>query len=92
MQCGPVRYRVDAKTQVATRSFTHKVKQRKTGFRLRPDQEAVAPLQMAAIYAALAQDEKRNGMIFDDVLNSLEACRRPVILTERRDHWMRTAI
>jgi superfamily II DNA or RNA helicase len=41
---------------------------------------------MAAIYAALAQDEKRNGMIFDDVLNSLEAGRRPVILTERRDH------
>ncbi len=86
MQCGPVRYRVDAKAQAATRAFTHKVKLRETGFRLRHDQYAAAPLQMAKIYAALAQDEKRNGIIFDDVLNSLEAGRRPVILTERRDH------
>lgn len=41
---------------------------------------------MTALYAALAQDEKRNDLIFDDVLLSLEAGRRPVILTERRDH------
>jgi superfamily II DNA or RNA helicase len=43
-------------------------------------------MQIAAIYAALAKDEKRNDRIFDDVLRSLEAGRRPVILTERRDH------
>ena len=41
---------------------------------------------MTTLYAALAQDEKRNDLIFDDVLLSLEAGRRPVILTERRDH------
>ena len=41
---------------------------------------------MTALYAALAQDQKRNDLIFDDVLLSLEAGRRPVILTERRDH------
>ena len=34
MQCGPVRYRVDAKSQAATRSFSHKVRLRETGFRL----------------------------------------------------------
>jgi hypothetical protein len=33
MQCGPVRYRVDAKSQAATRSFSHKVRLRETGFR-----------------------------------------------------------
>lgn len=43
-------------------------------------------MQMTALYAALASDEKRNEMIFDDVLQSLEAHRRPIILTERRDH------
>ena len=43
-------------------------------------------MQIAALYAALASDEKRNDLIFDDVLQSLEARRRPVILTERRDH------
>jgi len=86
MQCGPVRYRVDAKTQAATRSFSHKVRLRETCFQLRPDQEAQGPAQMTALYAALAQDEKRNDLIFDDVMLSLQTGRRPVILTERRDH------
>ena len=86
MQCGPVRYRVDAKSQAATRSFSHKVTIRETGFRLALDLERQSPLQITALYAALARDEKRNDHIFDDVLTSLEARRRPVILTERRDH------
>ena len=41
---------------------------------------------MPAIYAAIAQDERRNDLIFDDVLKSLEAKRSPIVLTERRDH------
>jgi superfamily II DNA or RNA helicase len=41
---------------------------------------------ISAIYAALAQDEARNDLIFDDVLKALEARRSPVVLTERRDH------
>ena len=86
MQCGPVRYRVDAKSQAATRSFSHKVRLRETGFRLSPDQDIQGPSQKTVPYAALAQDEKRNDLIFDDVLQSLDAGRRPVILTERRDH------
>jgi superfamily II DNA or RNA helicase len=86
MQCGPVRHRVDAKSQAAMRSFSHKVTIRETSFRLARDLESQSPLQITAVYAALAQDEKRNDCIFDDVLTSLEAGRRPVILTERRDH------
>jgi superfamily II DNA or RNA helicase len=95
MQCGPVRYRVDAKSQTATRSFSHKVRLRETGFQHRPNQEVQGPSLMTTLYAALAQDEKRNDLIFDvvlkarlrhDVMLSLQAGRRPVILTERRDH------
>jgi superfamily II DNA or RNA helicase len=41
---------------------------------------------MPAIYAAMAQDERRNDLIFDDVLKSLEAGRSPIVLTERKDH------
>ena len=41
---------------------------------------------MPAIYAAIAQDESRNNLIFDDVLKALEAKRSPIVLTERRDH------
>jgi superfamily II DNA or RNA helicase len=86
MQCGPVRYRVDAKAQAATRAFTHKVKMRETGFQTPVGQETSGPQQMTTLYAALAADTKRDDMIFDDVLTSLQAGRRPVILTERRDH------
>lgn len=86
MQCGPVRYRVDAKSQAATRAFAHKVRLRETGFRPTPNLVEQGPMQMTALYAALAGDERRNDLIFDDVLQSLEARRRPVILTERRDH------
>ena len=40
---------------------------------------------ISAIYAALAEDEARNDLIFDDVLKSLEAKRSPIVLTERKD-------
>jgi hypothetical protein len=80
MQCGPVRYKVDAKMQAATRMFAHRVRLRETGFRLPPQLESNAPLQIPALYAALAADDKRNDLIFDDVLTSLEVGRRPVIL------------
>ncbi len=38
------------------------------------------------VYNALARDELRNAMIFDDALKALEGGRSPVILTERKDH------
>lgn len=41
---------------------------------------------MSQLYAALAADEARNELIFDDVLAALEAGRSPLVLTERRDH------
>lgn len=92
MQCGPVRYRVDAKSQAATRSFSHKVRLRETGFRWRQDEGAQAAIPIASLYAALTIDDKRNDIIFDDVVSNLVAGRRPVILTERRDHleYLRT--
>ena len=43
-------------------------------------------LPIQHVYAALAADEDRNALIFDDVLEALEAGRSPLILTERKDH------
>ena len=85
MQCGPVQYRVSAKSQAAQRSFEHRVSVRETNFRL-PAGMTADHLTMPALYAALGQDETRNALIFDDVLTALEAGRSPLILTERRDH------
>ena len=86
MQCGPVRYRVDAKAQAFTRAFTHTVRLRETGFRLPPELEFGGQVQISAVYEALVRSQKRNDLIFDDVLRSLQNGRRPVVLTERRDH------
>lgn len=86
MQCGPVRHQVSAKSQAAESGIHHRARQRHTRFRL-PDALAMAERpSMPAIYAALAEDETRNDLIFDDVLKSLEAKRSPIVLTERKDH------
>jgi superfamily II DNA or RNA helicase len=61
------------------------VRIRETGFHLAPGVEAGC-LSVPAIYAALARDEERNALIFDDVQTALEAGRSPIVLTERRDH------
>lgn len=85
MQCGPVRHRVDARRQAATRPFVHRVVFRHTAFRaIRADGDERPSIQR--LYAHLARDGARNAMIFDDVLRSLEAGRSPVIITERTDH------
>ena len=85
MQCGPIRYRVDAKKQAASRPFSHRVIVKKTAFRAER-QKADAPGSIQELYGLLARDEARNEMIFDDILSALEAGRSPVVITERKDH------
>lgn len=86
MQCGPVRHQVSAKSQAAESGIRHRARERHTRFKL-PEALAMAERpSMPAIYAALAEDEARNDLIFDDVLKSLEAKRSPIVLTERKDH------
>ena len=85
MQCGPVRYRVDARKQAASRPFDRKVIFRRTEFQLprrRPDEKPA----IQELYAELAQDPARNDLIFDDILSALEDGRSPVVITERKDH------
>lgn len=84
MQCGPIRYKVDAKQQAALRPFTHQVITRPTALQFALPKEQKPTIQQ--LYAAVAADEARNLMIFEDVLKVLEAKRNPLILTERKDH------
>ncbi len=90
MQCGPVRHRVSAKAQARQRPFSHRALLRPTAFRLPDGMETERP-PIQHVYAALAQDEARNRLIFDDVLRALEANRSPLLLTARRDHAERLA-
>ena len=90
MQCGPVRFRASAKAQARQRPFAHRALLRPTAFRLPEDiAEERPPIQQ--VYSALAEDEARNDLIFDDVLNALEAGRSPLVLTARKDHAHRLA-
>ncbi|HWI58118.1 MAG TPA: DEAD/DEAH box helicase family protein, partial [Bacillota bacterium] len=86
MQCGPVRYRVDAKQQAATRPFSHQVMVRPTGFRQKTPTEDDPRAEFHELYAALAADSARNRLICDDVLQAVRGGRWPLVLTERTEH------
>ncbi|AGK55853.1 TOTE conflict system archaeo-eukaryotic primase domain-containing protein [Bacillus sp. 1NLA3E] len=79
MQCGPIRYKVDAKTQAKVRPFTHRLISKTTVFRTNET-------DIKDIFHALSNDENRNQHLFDDVLNELDQGRSPIILTERIEH------
>lgn len=83
MQCGPIRFRVDAKKQAASRPFEHIIVPRYTNFGIPPE---ISNLGIQEIYAALIVDECLNDLIFDDLLLALEAGRSPLLLTERTEH------
>lgn len=86
MQCGPIRKRIDARAEAAKRPFEHRVRIRHTAFRL-PDSEAsAATVPIQDVYRALATNEDRNALIFNDVLAAIEAGRSPLVITERTDH------
>ncbi|SEC44196.1 DEAD/DEAH box helicase [Paenibacillus sp. GP183] len=83
MQCGPIRIRVDSKSQAVARNMQHKVIPRYTQFRL-PSQISNPGIQ--DVYQILINDEERNEMIFDDLLKCLEQGRSPILLAERTAH------
>ena len=90
MQCGPVRFRASAKAEARRHPFRHRAILRPTAFQLSGDPDEERP-PIQRIYAALAADENRNALIFDDVLMALEAGRSPIILTERKGHALKLA-
>jgi len=86
MQCGPVRYRVDAKQQAAARPFTHTVFVRPTGFRPLRTANPDVRSQFHELYDELIADEVRNRLICEDVVQAVREGRSPVVLTERTEH------
>jgi very-short-patch-repair endonuclease len=86
MQCGPVRYRVDAKQQAAERPFAHHVFVRPTNFRM-PDAADPDPrAEFHRLYEGLIADVARNQMICEEVARVVREGRVPLLLTERTEH------
>ena len=84
MQCGPIRYQVDAKEQAQKRPFDHAVIPRFTAFTQPITNEK--PWAITEAYAAMQTDVARNQMIVSDVLDASRSGRTPIVLTERYDH------
>ena len=80
MQCGPIRYLVDAKAQAEKRSFSHSVIPKFTRTRL-PNADSIQEL-----YAGIVANSSRNELLFEDTLNLIQEGRTPILLTERKEH------
>lgn len=81
MQCGPIRYCVDAKSQAEKQTFAHYLIPRFTAYR-----SASMDKGIAALYTDLAANEMRNACIVKDVTEALQSGKTPIVLTERREH------
>jgi superfamily II DNA or RNA helicase/very-short-patch-repair endonuclease len=86
MQCGPVRHRVDARQQAASRPFTHKVHVRPTGFQAAESAASDLRGEFNALYQALMTNPARNELICGDVASAVREGRFPLLLTERTGH------
>lgn len=86
MQCGPVRHRVDARSQAARRPFAHQVLVRPTAFApVKPAAEDVRT-QFHDLCEELVADESRTQLICDEVVAAVGEGRSPIVLTERNAH------
>lgn len=82
MQCGPIRYSADAKTQMQNQTFDRLLVPRFTPFRPVSDSD----LSFTKVAQQLAEDEYRNLLIVQDVVEVLKEGRSPIILTSRTSH------
>ena len=80
MQCGPVRYLVDAKSQAEKRTFSHFVVPRFTRMRL-PDANGIQDM-----YVGVIENDNRNELLASDALKLVQEGRTPILLTERKEH------
>ncbi len=82
MQCGPIRFSADAKSQVTKQSFERYLIPRFTSYRsITDDKQSIATL-----YQLLSEDEIRNSLIVEDVCKAVDAGRTPIVLTNRTAH------
>lgn len=82
MQCGPIRHKVDERTESSRHGFAHKLIVRETSL------EVENPLEKAIheIYADLVDDDPRNELIVSDVLAAIQDGWTPLVLSERKRH------
>lgn len=89
MQCGPIRFRVNARKYAACRPFDHRVFVCPTSFQWHDVDVEDPRVSFHKLYEELMADDERNHSICDRVVQSLEEGRSPLVLTERNAHLER---
>lgn len=87
MQCGPIRYRVDAKEMAQQRSFEHYLIPRFTNLRL-PLGVNEKELHISELYKNVCENKSRNKLIVKDIKDAVGEGRKPIVLSERTSHLM----
>ena len=82
MQCGPIRFSTDAKSQIAKQSFDRFLIPRFTSYNSILENR----LSIATLYKYLSEDEIRNNLIVEDICKAVNTGRTPIILTNRTAH------
>lgn len=82
MQCGPIRFSTDAKSQIAKQSFDRFLIPRFTSYNSILEDR----LSIATLYKYLSEDEIRNNLIVEDICKAVNTGRTPIILTNRTAH------
>ena len=83
MQCGPIRFKLSARSMTAATPFEHEVVPRLTDFSLPPEQ---TDMTIQEVYAALVDDRVRNELILTDLIQATTDGRSPLLLTGRTEH------
>lgn len=82
MQCGPIRFTTDVKSQMAKQSFDRFLIPRFTSYNSILEDR----LSIATLYKYLSEDEIRNNIIVEDICKAVNTGRTPIILTNRTAH------
>ena len=82
MQCGPIRYKDNAKKQAKARPFGHKVRMQFTTF----DPTIRQDMSLQQVYQQISENEERNSKLVADIISNYREGRNAIILTERVAH------
>nr|WP_314693094.1 DEAD/DEAH box helicase family protein [uncultured Prevotella sp.] len=82
MQCGPIRFSTDVKSQIAKQAFDRFLIPRFTSYNSILEDR----LSIATLYKYLSEDEIRNNLIVEDICKAVNTGRTPIILTNRTAH------
>jgi superfamily II DNA or RNA helicase len=83
LECGPIRFKTDAKELAARRPFEHYLLPRFTNLQRTSARDEQ---NFSALLSDIVSNSERNQLIVQDVIAALEQGRKPIILTDRTAH------